>query len=641
MAQYLKLIKNCILPILCFVTQTLFSQSNILSASTIPTELRTNANAVIRKSIKTITIEAIDKMHIKQMQIVTVLNAQGNDVLDTYLRYDDDVKINHLSFEIFDGFGKKIKSFSKSKFIDASAVESVTMYSDDRVKYIDYTPTTYPYTAIFESEYKTASTGFIPTWYPIESYGVAVQHSEYLIYNPNDIDIKVKEKHFKNYPIKNVSSKKIHYLMENQPAIHYENLSPSLIDSMPSLLVALNNFTLKGVKGNAHNWKVFGKWMNEKLLSDKIMLNEGTINKAKALVKGVNNDIEKAKILYQYMQDKTRYISVQIGIGGWEPMPAKEVDKVGYGDCKGLTNYTKALFDAVGITSNYTLVYAGNRRDIDSSFSSLQGNHAILNLPNNGNDIWLECTSQTLPFGFLGDFTDNRNVLVISPEGGIVKRTPSYKDETNSQITKAIIALDPKGNATAQIEKISKGIQYDNTYYIEKYSEKDLKEYYKTKAFNYINNLDIENIQIDNDKDGITFKEKLTASIKEYAILNQGEYIFKVNIFNRNTYIPKRYRTRKSSFKVGRGYKDVDEFIFKIPDGYFLDPVPQKKELKSKFGHYSVTLEKIDNKTLRFTRTILIKSGTYPKEDYKLYRTFRRDIAKYENSKIILKQTEE
>ena len=53
--------------------------------------------------------------------------------------------------------------------------------------------------------------------------------------------------------------------------------------------------------------------------------------------------IEKAKIVYKYMQEKTRYISVQVGIGGFKPMLAKDVDRLGYGDCKALSNYTKAL----------------------------------------------------------------------------------------------------------------------------------------------------------------------------------------------------------------------------------------------------------------------------------------------------------
>ena len=80
------------------------------------------------------------------------------------------------------------------------------------------------------------------------------------------------------------------------------------------------------------------------------------------------------------------------------------------------------------------MLWAGERkRSVEKDFSSMQGNHAILNIPNNGNDIWLECTSQTIPFGFLGDFTDDRDVLVVTPEGGIIKRTPAYLNEDNLQ----------------------------------------------------------------------------------------------------------------------------------------------------------------------------------------------------------------
>ena len=69
---------------------------------------------------------------------------------------------------------------------------------------------------------------------------------------------------------------------------------------------------------------------------------------------------EKAKKIYQFVQDKTRYISVQVGIGGWKPFNTSEVDKLGYGDCKALTNYTMSLLKAAGVTSNYCVVYGGD-----------------------------------------------------------------------------------------------------------------------------------------------------------------------------------------------------------------------------------------------------------------------------------------
>ena len=119
------------------------------------------------------------------------------------------------------------------------------------------------------------------------------------------------------------------------------------------------------------------------------------------------------------MQDNTRYISVQYGIGGWEPENAMAVDQLGYGDCKALTNYTMALLKTQGIDSYYTVLYGGVKRDMNPEFTMMQGNHAILNVPTeDSTDIWLECTSQTNPFNYLGDFTDDRYALRIGENGG-------------------------------------------------------------------------------------------------------------------------------------------------------------------------------------------------------------------------------
>ena len=624
-----------------FTCNLIFSQENTYASTLIPDELTEDANAVVRNSIIEITIKGIDKMVVYEKEVVTVLNELGNDDARIAKRYNNDTKITKLSAKIYDALGKQIKKYSKRKFSDVSAISGGTLYSDERVKYVDYIPVAYPYTVVFESEYKNSSTGFIPRWYPTEGYYVGIEKSQYKLNNPLKIIVRTKKKNFKNYPIQDKSSEfNLHYIFENQRAIKPEALTIASRDLMPYLIVALNNFSLKGVKGYASNWKEFGKWENNNLISGRDILEPATVTKIKDLVKDVDNPIEKAKLIYEFVQNKTRYIGVQVGIGGWKPILANQVDKVGYGDCKGLTNYTKALLAAVGITSYYTLVYAKQKINIDKDFATFQGNHAILNIPaselSGGNDIWLECTSQTVPFGFLGDFTDDRDVLVITPEGGVIKRTPSYKNETNLQTTKATIRLDKKGTIQATLERISKGLQFANKYSYERYPKEELIKHYKSKDWSYNNNLEVESVKLKNDKEQVVFTEDFSISIEDYATVTDEEILFRVNFFNKNSFIPKRYRNRKLPLQISRGFKDEDDSIIEIPKGYQVETLFEDKSIINKFGMYQISIDKIDEHHIKYKRTLFIKEGLYPKEDYKAYRAFRRKVAKNDNLRIAL-----
>jgi len=635
-----KNLAHLVLGLNLLLTISSFSQTNKLSSLSVPPHLKENANAVFRDNSIEITIEAVDRMLVRNRQVVTVLNKKGNVDARIVEAYDNDTKITKLSAKIYDAFGNEIKKYTKNKFIDISAVSGGTLYSDSRVKYIDYIPVAYPYTLVFESEYRTSSTGFIPRWIPNNGYYVGVEKSTYILNNPLKIKLRTKEKSFKGYPIENLSTGvNLHYVIKNQKALKPENLSSSYLEYMPQLMVASNEFALKKVTGRASNWKEFGEWMHRKLIQDRDILDVSTIEKIKSLVADVTDPIEKAKIVYKFVQDKTRYISVQVGIGGWEPISANQVDQVGYGDCKGLTNYTKALLDAVGVTSYFTLVYAQQKRNIVKNFSSMQGNHAILNIPNNGNDIWLECTSQTIPFGFLGDFTDDRDVLVITPEGGIIKRTPAYFNEDNLQTIDGSIQLYEDGSVKASLERVSHGIQYDQKSRYDSMSEEDLKKHYKTKDWSYNNNLEINSVALENDKDSVVFTEKMKTSITDYATINENDYLFRVNMFNRNTNVPKRYRDRTLPLKISRGYQDIDQYSYFIPKGYTFAGLPEEKNITTKFGSYKVSFTKIDATTFIYKKELLIKAGDYPKEDYKDYRKFRKSIARYENLRISLIKT--
>ncbi len=632
-----------ILFLLVCIVQLSFAQKIEYSSILIPAELLKNANAVVRNNATTIDVYSTDEMTVKVDRVVTVLNKLGNGKVGAYIGYDDNSKIAKLSAKIYDAAGREIKKVSKNKFVDVSAFDGGTLYSDSRVKYLDYTPITYPYTVHLQYEYNTSSTGFLQNWSPLEGYLVSIENNSYVV-NLNNGKIRVKELNFEGYEIeKSVSESKVFYSVKNISAIKNESLSPSLTAYKPKALVALNNFKTDGVDGYYTNWDEFGRWMYSSLLDGRGIVDGATKIKILDLVKGVEDPIEKAKIVYNFMQNKTRYISVQVGIGGIQPIPANEVDNVGYGDCKGLTNYTKALLDIVGVTSYYTHVEANSFEPVsfEKDFASLeQGNHVILNIPNNGNDIWLECTSQVTPFGFLGDFTDDRDVLVITPEGGVLKRTTSYKNEQNLQKTKATIVLKANGSLKADVLIKSEGTQYGSKYELETLNLKEQKNFYKSNLWSYNNNTTIDEIEFTNDKDSIVFTEKIAATIKDYSSMSSDKILFRVNVFNRNNNTPKRYRNRVLPLEIRRGYKDVDEYTITLPVGYKIDGVlMNEKKIENKFGFYSISLEKVNETQIKYNRTLLIKEGTYPKEDYKTYRTFRRNVSKYDNLRIALAKT--
>ena len=634
--------KRCLNFIVLFITFSVFSQDSLYSSLTIPKNLKQNANAVVRLNEVVVSLKSSSEMSVKEKRIITVLNKQGDRNIDTYLHYDKNVKIKNLEVLVFNAFGNEIKKIKKNDFKDVSAVDGGTLYSDSRVKYLEYTPINYPYTIEFTYETITGNTAFIPSFIPIDDYFVGVETSTYTINYPVDITIRKKEKNLENIDIvKEDVTSKIFYKASNLTAFKPEDYSPSMVDFVPKVLFASKQFTLEGVNTVVENWNDFAKWMYHDLIKETHDLPESTIKEIQNLVKDENSDLDKAKKIYQYVQDKVRYISVQVGIGGWKPFNASEVDRLSYGDCKALTNYTMALLKAADIESNYSVVYAGSsQRNIEEDFTSIQGNHVILSIPNNNETVWLECTSQKLPFGFIGDFTDDRDVLVITPDGGKIKHTKKYNTEESTQIIKGNYTVLNDGAIAVKAMVKSKGIQYDNKYWLESETERDLDEHYK-KRWRYINNIDIENIQIVNNKDSIVFNETLGFKALNYPKIVANRMLLTVNALNRNTHIPDRYRNRKLPLKIKRGFKDIDEVEITLPQDYKVESLPNKKVIENKFGSYKAEVVVKDENTLLYKREFVVNDGEFPKEDYSNFRKFYKEVSKQDNAKVALIKKEQ
>ncbi|WP_411766587.1 DUF3857 domain-containing protein [Winogradskyella sp. A3E31] len=630
----LRAFSGILLLLIAFQSHSFAQSDDVYIALLTPSELTKRANSVVRYEKQTVEIEAYNKMYVTTKRIVTIFNKYGIGDHNAYEFYDDNTKIKELEAHIYDAAGEEIKKIKSRDFIDQSAVSGGTLYSDNRVKYLDYTPLKYPFTIEYYSEVELRSTAFIPQWRPIDDYYVAVQYSEYQLINNSSVEVRTKKENFDNYAIESLGSN--HFVAKKLKGIKPEEYSPNLSTLTPCFKSALTQFDMEGVDGINNNWEDFGKWMYDKLITGTDDLPQSAIDDVRALTNGVDDKMERAKIVYDYMQNKTRYISVQVGIGGWKPMFADEVDRLGYGDCKGLTNYTKALLEVVDVPSYYTVVWGDrNIKNIDREFSVTEGNHVILCVPDDNDNVFLECTSQTNPFGFTAGFTDDRDVLLVTPEGGKIVHTKVYSPEDSQQITTAKIVLDETGGFKADVSVKSTGYQYGIHEGIETKPLRDQELYYKNYWDN-INNLTINSISQDNNKDKILYTESLNVSAANYASKTGSRLILQPNLFNVVSQLPARYDKRYLDFKVQRGYKDVDEFIFLLPEGMSVEAMTDNDSFETKFGTYSFSIEKTNNNQLKYSRTFIMNKGNYTKEDYKKFRDFMKRIVKADKSKIVL-----
>jgi transglutaminase-like putative cysteine protease len=621
-----------------FITSFLFAQKNDYSALTISDSLKENANAVVRLNQIDIVIASQRSMNIKTKRVVTVLNEKGFDAVEAYENYNKSSPVKSILAIVYDAFGKEIKRIKRGDFRDVSAVSGSTLFAESRYIYLDYTPIQYPFTVVFESEIESSNTAFIPQWMPLTDYGVSIEKSTLNVIYPSNLGFKYKEYNFSNFKIVKTgdTSKQLTYVVTKMLAQKEETASPSISRLFPKVLLGLELFQLEGVDGTAKTWLEFGKWYNEKILSSTTDLPEETIMKIKTLVGTETDPIKKAQIIYKYVQEKSRYVSVQVGIGGWKPMLASDVDRLGYGDCKALSNYTKALLSSVDVPSYNVVLYGSpQKRDVEIDFVSMQGNHMILAVPHKDNYIFLECTSQVDPFGYQGTFTDDRNVLVIKPEGGEIVHTKIYEDMGNAQMSKGTYSISENGDFSGKIGIVSEGSQYNQKFHNDKLSPTEMETFYKD-YWSTINNLKIKKVTFKNDSDKISFTENVEITASNYGNFSANKMMFAVNAYNQFTQSIKRIRNRKSPFEIQRGSVDIDEIEIALPANFSIEFLPGNVELNGKFGEYKTEIVKKDNATIVYKRKFFLKKGLYTNKEYDEFRLFMEQISRNDNAKIIL-----
>lgn len=606
------------------------------AVSGISAELKTNAKAVVRLDETITTISSINKASTKFHKIITVLNDNGRNLSVFKLYYDRFSSISNIECTLYDANGKKLKKIPKDEIYDFSA-SSYAGYEEYRVKLIDPEYRTYPYTIDCKYEETNSFLLNLHDWQAYPDYNVSIEKSVFKVITDNESDFSYFERNLSNSAKISKNEDVIEYEWQenNKPAIKIEAFSKDLSEYTPNVLLTSLKFKYDNIVGSMKSWKDLGLWYYE-LNKDRDDLPIEFQNKIKTLVSSASNDLDKVKILYNYLQKNTRYVSEQIGIGGWQTYEAERVNRLGYGDCKALTNYMKALLKIVGIQSYAALIHAGEfAPEIVSEFPSNQFNHVILFVPLRSDTIWLECTNQFIPFGYGGTFTDDRDALVIKEEGGEFIHKPAFSIRENSLITNASILLEESGNGSGDLAIRNKGEYFKDARMIMLGDDEDKKK----ALYDEINitNFTIKSFNFNCDTTiNPTVLESVKLDLPNYSTKMGTNFIFTLNMTNKIESLPRKTENRLSDIVIRRSRIEVDSIVYTIPASMTISSVPNKIEINSDFGSYSAEMNYVNGK-LTYIRTIKLLKGIYPKSDYGKLVDFFSKITDADQKRIAMK----
>jgi transglutaminase-like putative cysteine protease len=633
--MYMK--KNLVIVIAMLAAMPAIAQNISYVLSSVSEPVKKNAHVITRYENQAFEVTDLDRATINVHRVVTIVDARGKREQYFVAHSSKYRSLDDVEIKVYDASGKLFNKYRKKDMSTVASGEG--LIEDGFVTYFEIPIPGYPVTIETKYEIKFRGTLNYPTFYILNA-GEGVEIASYTAKVPRDLDLRYKENNINLKPeiTEDTKSKTKTYkwTVNNLSPVQDEEGAVSSEDRFPSIQIAPNKFSQYSFEGDISSWKSFGQWIRD-LYKGLDELPEERKSFYRALVKNASSDEEKIRIIYRYMQKNFRYVSIQLGVGGLRPFSAEFTDSKKYGDCKGLSNYMKAALKAVGIPSHVAIINAGyDDKPVDPSFPMNDFNHVILCVPRQQDSIWLECTSNTADFGVLGTFTENRNALLITDDGGVLVPTPRSNSKENLFMATTTVSLQEDGSGTSKTTIRSAGDYRESLDALLTEKKDDQKEY-------LVHQLGFKQPDVFE----LTKRESTgmhTTSL-EMSIEKVPEFVAGNKMFiNPRLYkiwsakLPKA-ENRKLDFYFPIPFEKTDTTILQLPQGYTMDALPKDKALSCPYATYTTKYWfNEEQKAIYSTTQLVLKQHTIPAVDYAEVKKFFDDILLDDAQRVVIKK---
>ena len=620
------------------------SQKNILdlgygSYADLNPLLTITANSVVRTSENILEVWDTQKSVYTVREAITILDEEHADLSTLVVPYDQLSKINSMKANLYDKHGTLLRSYSMEDAADYSDYDGFSFFTDNRVKVLELYSSSYPYTIEYEYVVTHESILNLPTWFP-QITEQSIEKSTFTLID-HSTGVRFHQKNYEEEPVvKDTLGAKM-YTWETDFVLSKdrEPFGPNYRDVLPHILFAPGVFEMDNIIGKADSWKDFGKWYYQMSAGTRELPVEAQ-TEIDRMIAGVTNEEEIVSILFNHLQDKNRYVSIQLGVGGWKPFPAEYVFENSYGDCKALTNYMQAMLEHVGIKADAVLIRANGVPEMIEEFPSNQFNHVILRVTlSNGKVIWLECTSKYLPPNNLGD-GQSIKALLVTEEGGVVVETPQVDYFQNQLKNSFVLNIKPDGSAFVDAEITNTGVNQGSILHrLLRISERERLEWLERSI--PVNNRKVESYDFTRLKDSPTNAlYTYTATLGNYANASSKRIYVPINKMNKWTLFIPEEESRTQPIEFRYPFSEVDSTVFVIPEEFDVEFMPESTTQESSFGEYTVSFEKIGDREFLLRRFMAIRKPSIEPENYDELRGFLDGLRKADSQQMVLVKSE-
>jgi hypothetical protein len=441
--------------------------------------------------------------------------------------------------------------------------------------------------------------------------------------------------------------------LRDLPPVETEPASPKLSKLVAH--IAVNVFPPQGkatILRSFASWKDVSRYKSE--LSDpQAGFNEPMVAKARELTAGAKTEFERIQAIGRYAQS-VNYISIQIDIGrggGYRPHAAVDVFNKNYGDCKDKANLMRALLKSLGVESYPVSIFSGDPNRVEPEWPSPhQFNHCIIAVkvseetqaptivkhPSLGRLLIFDPTDEDTPFGDLPDDEQGSYALIVAGDAGELMKMPVTPPEANrlERVVEAELSAD--GMLTAKVSERSFGqAAVEERRHFKHADRPQYVKHIERWITQTAPSANVLKSEPNDDVRGGKFALDVEFKSPNYAQLMRGKLmVFKPAVVSRRSSIFLTEAKRKHPVVLDS--EAYDETVkIKLPEGFDVDEMPDAVEVNQSFGNYAAKCEVKDGHLI-FRRSLALKAGTIPVEQYASVRGFFERIRAVEQTPVVL-----